>query len=72
MKIRTEKGFLVQLDGVAFSRLTFDCLLKLSLSCPNLALDAVEVHTYKRLRVKLYQLEFDWDFANRVNLPNAA
>ena len=69
MRIRTTDKRLVEIPDVPFCSLTWDSLLKLAVAAPNLALDATEPHTGRRVRVRLYQLDFDFAFANAVNVP---
>ncbi len=71
MKILTVRRVLVQLKNVPFNAKMFDLLVTLSVLCPNLALEAVEVHTNAPVFIRLFQLDLDWKQVQNHNLDAA-
>ena len=67
MKIKTQKGVLLRLDAIPWSAKMFNILLQLEVICPNLRLDAVEIHTGKPIRVALFQLNLEWIDCKQYN-----
>ena len=60
MKVRTEKGAIIELDNLQFCRWIFDILVRLQYSYPSLRLEGVDFFTRKKVRVALQQLELEW------------
>ena len=69
MKIFTEKKKLVKLENIPFSYEAFAALSRFASMAPNIALDAIEIHTGRKIRVKLFELLFDWQTTRDVNIP---
>jgi len=71
MKIYTDRRILVRLINVPSSAMMFQMLHDISLTAPNLRLEAVEYHSQKAIQVRLCTLDFDWHMVNAVNIPSS-
>ncbi|MFA6159002.1 MAG: hypothetical protein WC763_05285 [Candidatus Paceibacterota bacterium] len=60
MRVFTDKGEIIRLDNLQFSKWVFEILQRLQYHCPSLRLEGVNFETQQKVRVCLMQLDLDW------------
>jgi hypothetical protein len=63
----TNRHVLVKILNVPFSAKMFNMLLSMSIMSPNLAIEAQELYSGREVKVKLFEMDFDWPDVNIYN-----